>query len=337
MSAGARLACALLGLGLKVRDQIMSGRDPDLDPSVVSTGPGDTVFAIDRRVEPLILASLNSLPPDLLPVLVVCEGLGADGRALVGGPGTPQYRILVDPVDGSRGLAYDKRAAWFLAAVAPDAGEETCLSGAVASVMVELPTSKQGRADHFIVSPAGWLGARRDLTTGVDRPLVPRPSAARSLRNGFGHVANFFPGTKTLAAELMEQIAEVTLGFSSVSEALIYDDQYISTGGQLVELMMGHDRFCCDLRPIFYQIRQLGGGAAGMPLACHPYDLAGLPVARGAGVLVTDGFGNELDPKFEIDRPMHWCGYANAELRAKIEPVITSWLREKLSSPAVRL
>ena len=30
---------------------------------------------------------------------------------------------------------------------------------------------------------------------------------------------------------------------------LVFDDQYISTGGQLYELAVGHDLFTADLRP----------------------------------------------------------------------------------------
>src|SRR5690606_31454271 len=118
------------------------------------------------------------------------------------------------------------------------------------------------------------------------------PSRATTLHNGFAQVSSFFPGTKVLAAELMERIARAGLGDAEAAPAL-FEDQYISTGGQLVELMMGHDRFCCDLRPLFYRIATASGGA-GAGLECHPYDMAGLLVAQQAGVILTDGFGGAL-------------------------------------------
>ncbi|MBZ0171467.1 MAG: hypothetical protein K8E66_03730, partial [Phycisphaerales bacterium] len=143
-----------------------------------------------------------------------------------------------------------------------------------------------------------------------------------------GQVTSFFPGTKILAAELMERIASQTLGEVRAGEALVFDDQYLTTGGQLVELISGRDRFCCDLRPLLFEIVRRGGGPVAEGLTCHPYDMAGLLVAQRAGVIVTDGFGRELDAPFSVDHGVHWCGYANGSLRAAIEPIIQAWLHE---------
>src|SRR4029077_5903783 len=107
------------------------------------------------------------------------------------------------------------------------------------------------------------------------RPLSIRPSDATSLRFGFGQVSNFFPGTKLLAADLTERIVEETLGPLRPGEALLFEDQYISSAGQMVELMMGHDRFCCDLRPLFYRILDQRSSGQIRGLECHPYDVAG--------------------------------------------------------------
>lgn len=94
--------------------------------------------------------------------------------------------------------------------------------------------------------------------------------------------------------------------------------------------MTGRDRFCCDLRPLFYEILQREGGTGKSGLCCHPYDVAGLPIARSFGVILTDGYGRTLDATFDVESPVHWCGYANDGLRQSIEPVIQAWLREKL-------
>ena len=50
-------------------------------------------------------------------------------------------RLIVDPIDGTRGIMYDKRPAWTLAAVAPNRGPHTGLRDCEVSVMIELPTS----------------------------------------------------------------------------------------------------------------------------------------------------------------------------------------------------
>ena len=42
--------------------------------------------------------------------------------------GTPEadavWRVIVDPIDGTRGLMYQKRSAWILTGVAPNRGKD---------------------------------------------------------------------------------------------------------------------------------------------------------------------------------------------------------------------
>lgn len=326
-----RLAERLLQLGYLVREHVIRGRSSG-DANAIEHIGGDTIFGLDRRVEPLIVSALGGFPSEMLPLVVVCEGLGPDGRCTIGPEGEgARFRVLIDPIDGTRSLMYDKRSAWFLAAIAPERGEATTLRDAVAAVMVELPTGKQGFADAYWAFAGGLAkGSRRNLFTGQERDLQLVPSGSTTLRHGFAQVSSFFPGTKRLAADLMETIAKGTLGELSITEASIFDDQYISTGGQLAELITGKDRFCCDLRPIFYEIIHKAGNNTSDGLCCHPYDLAGLTIARAAGVIVTDGFGAELNAPFDVHTAMHWCGYANEELQRQIEPIIQEWLRKAL-------
>jgi hypothetical protein len=164
---------------------------------------------------------------------------------------------------------------------------------------------------------------------GQPTPLPVRPSLASNLVNGFGQVSNFFPGTKVLAAELMECIATRTVGPVQSGQGLIFDDQYLSSGGQIVELMVGHDRFCCDLRPLFYQILEQRSGNTVRGLECHPYDVGGLLVAQNAGMINTNGWGDPLACPLDVHTGVHWCGYANLALQAAIQPVIRQWLLEQ--------
>jgi hypothetical protein len=130
-------------------------------------------------------------------------------------------------------------------------------------------------------------------------------------------VSNFFPGTKVLASELMEEIVRRLLGEADVGKAMVFDDQYISTGGQFYELIVGHDRFNADLRPLFYKVQ---GQAEG--LCCHPYDCATVLVAREAGVVVTDGLGRDLNGPLDVTTGLSWAGFANERLRRTVEPVM---------------
>lgn len=319
-------------LGLAVRKKLIEARAGGADMATpVAQEGGDTIFAIDRHVESIIESEIAAWPKSCLPVLLIAEGMGEDGRHVIGEKHAPiKFRLIVDPIDGTRNIMYDKRAAWFLAAVAPDKGEATCLSDAIASVMIELPTSKAAWADSFMAEKGGkTIAIRRAVDDELNaRSIQAQSSNALTLKNGFGQVSNFFPGTKVLASELMERIVESTLGAVEPGSAAVFDDQYITTGGQLVELMVGHDRFCCDLRPLFYDILGKRSGKSIRGLECHPYDMAGLLVAQAAGVIVTDGLGRELNSPMDVHSGVHWCGYANAGLRAKIEPVIQQWMRE---------
>jgi fructose-1,6-bisphosphatase/inositol monophosphatase family enzyme len=329
----AQLVALLERIGVAVRTHILQHRDIARDSEDLGWKAGDTVFAIDRKVEPIITAALREWPSHLGPFLVVAEGFGEDGTLVIGESSkSPRFRVLIDPIDGTRSLMYDKRSAWFLAAIAPDRGNDTSLSDAVASVMVELPTSKQGQSDCFAYAIGHPPNCRRiRLDSGESYDLAFSPSGATTLKNGFAQVSNFFPGTKQLASELMEHIAAATLGSVEPGQASIFDDQYICTGGQMVELMCGRDRFCCDLRPLFYDImeRRLNRPVP-RGLACHPYDIAGLPVAKAAGLILTDAYGGALDAPFNTSTPVHWCGYANETLRGQIAPIIRDWLASRI-------
>lgn len=327
------LAKLLFELGEAVSDHVLRHRDPHSDFEERGFEGGDTIYAIDRLVEPIILSHVDQWPKHLKPIVVVAEGMGENGQTLLGEDfETPKFRLLVDPIDGTRGIMYDKRSAWFLAAIAPDKGPETRLRHVVASAMVEIPTGKQHLADAFYASEGSkTIGERRNVLDGRRFAIEVRPSSSADLKNGFAQVSNFFPGTKVLASELMEEIAKSSEGKIRSGEAPIFDDQYISTGGQFVQLIDGKDRFCCDLRPLFYEIiERQGAQESSIGLQCHPYDIAGLLTAKQAGVIITDGWGRELDAPFDLTTPVHWCGYANKRLQQRIQPVIRNWLTRYL-------
>lgn len=290
---------------------------------------GDTIFAIDRHVEPVIEREIDGWPGECKPLVLIAEGMGKDGRRVIGPLDEPaRFRVLVDPIDGTRNLMYDKRSAWFIAAVAEDQGERSHLGDTFASVLVELATSKQTWCDAYVATRgAATTGIRTHIGGDHPEPWPPRPSRAETLKFGFGQVSNFFPGTKVLAAELSERIASRTLG-SSVGQALLFEDQYICTGGQMVELMTGHDRFCCDLRPLFYRILEKESRDVVRGVECHPYDAAGVLAAIQAGVVITDGFGRPLQCPLDVSTGVHWCGFANQALAALIQPIISEWLAE---------
>ncbi|MDA0808804.1 MAG: hypothetical protein O2945_10110 [Planctomycetota bacterium] len=331
-------ATRLLELGLAVQT-----RTVNLVRSAFATGAntladavaeegGDRIYRIDREVETTIEQTISSWPESCLPVLLIAEGMGSDGRILFGDPERqPRWRLIVDPIDGTRMLMFDKRSAWFLAAACPDNGEATTLADSVASVMVELPPSKQTLADAFSAS-AGK--STRGLRFRVDNSLPPliseaidfsvRPSSKVNLQDGFATVLSMFPGTRKLAADLADRIAERCGVMTSLPT--VFDDHYISCGGLMYQLMTGRDLCCLDLRPQFNQI--LGRSDDDRFIESHPYDLAGLLAAQNAGVIMTNGFGKPLNAPLDVHTGVDWCGYANSHIRHLVEPIVQEWLTE---------
>lgn len=317
---------------ITVRDAVIqSRRQHDLN-TVVRATAADTIYQIDTVVEPLLEDFCREWGRTT-PLILVAEGIeneqGVEGIKFFP-EGTSesdaQIRLIIDPIDGTRGLMYDKRSAWALAGIAPNKGPGTRLSDIEAAVMTELPTSKMGFGDVLWAAKGrGAGGIRHDLSNGDHQPLVCRPSQAEGIDHGFASITNFFPGTKVLASELMEFLAANLVGPADVTKAGVFDDQYISTGGQFYELIVGHDRFNADLRPLFYQIQNQPPG-----LCCHPYDCAAMLIAREAGVILSDAEGFALDGPFDVTTGLSWVGYANATLRERIEPLLMQFIRQKL-------
>ena len=119
--------------------------------SVAREAEGDTIYAIDRVAEDVLVDEIERTiaTPDA-PVVLVAEGLpggevivpeGAD-RAAAG------WVIIIDPIDGTRGLMYQKRPAWILTGIAPGPGVRT-LADIELAVQTEIPLVKQHLSDEI--------------------------------------------------------------------------------------------------------------------------------------------------------------------------------------------
>ena len=315
---------ALIHFQAEVREQIRRSHSQADNAAVSKSTSADTIYKIDTEVEEKLIEFCEEISREV-PLVLVAEGLEdeqGNEASRVFPSGTKEndarVRLIVDPIDGTRGIMYDKRPAWALAAVAPNLGPGTRMRDCVLSVMSELPTSKMGFADVLYAQRGMGVTAHRvDLGTGQKQAMAFRASTAHELRHGFASVSNFFPGTKELASKLMEEIAHTLIGPADVTKAMIFDDQYICTGGQMYELIVGHDRFNCDLRPLFYKINQQPEG-----LCCHPYDCCAFLIAEEAGVIITDGLGEPFDAPFDTTSACTWAGFANKTIHAQVEPVM---------------
>ena len=168
---------------------------------------------------------------------------------------------------------------------------------------------------------------RRDRLTGRRFPLALEPSRASTIAHGFSTISRFFPGAREELAAIDDEIAREALGPIHAGKAQCFEDQYICSGGQLYELMAGHDRFVADLRPLLEPVLRRRGESLG--ICCHPYDLVTELIAREAGVIVTDPAGAPLNPPLGIEADVAWAGYANERIRAQVEPRLQAALRSR--------
>lgn len=306
MPGAERLLEPLLSLHDQVRDAVVAAcarRATEDLAAVAASGTDDTIYGIDRVAEEVWLDGLAELAREE-PLSVVAEGLtggafGEDGR----------WRFLVDPIDGTRGLMYQKRSAWILTGVAPNHGAETRLRDIVLAVQTEIPLLKQHLSDQiWAIRGHGTTARRVNRLSGAREPLALRPSRADTIVHGFATVVRFFPGARERLGAIDDEVLQ----------AASFEDQYASTAGELYELMAGHDRFIADLRPLV---------RAG--LCCHPYDLSSSLIAQEAGVILTDPGGAPIDAPFDVNTDVAWIGYANERLQAQIEPLLQGALRRR--------
>lgn len=315
-----------------IRDRVLAaceaGRVEDL-AAVASDDEGDTIFAIDRVSEAELLDCLErELPPEE-PVLLIAEGLSG-GRVMCPRNAAEQdarWRIIVDPIDGTRCLMYQKRSGWILTGVARNRGPETNLADIELAVQTEIPILKQHLSDQlWAVRGQGAEARRSNRLTGESQPWIPAPSRARTIRQGYAMVTRFFPGARDVLAAIDDRVAERVLGPAPPDKALTFEDQYASTGGQLYGLLSGQDRFVADLRPLLKGVQAQRRQPLG--LCCHPYDICAKLIAEELGVIVTDVHGRPLHDLLNVADNVAWIGYANAHIRREVEPELQAAMRD---------
>jgi len=325
------LLARLRAIHAAIRDAVVAACEREnmeqLAAAVADEG-GDTIFAIDRISEDVLLEHFGALAKEW-PLVLIAEGLGADGRMVLP-KGTPareaELRVIVDPIDGTRGLMYQKRPAWILTGVAPNRGGETTLADIGLALQTEIPLVKQHLCDTLWVVNGAAGGERLNRISGDTSRLDPRPSRATTIAQGYGGLARFFPGGRDILAAVDDTVVERVLGRPPAGRAMAFEDQYISTGGQLYELMMGHDRWIADLRPLLDTRLRAKDRALG--LTCHPYDICTESIARACGVIVTDAEGAPLNAPLDVTSDVAWIGFANGAIREQVWSALPGVLLE---------
>jgi fructose-1,6-bisphosphatase/inositol monophosphatase family enzyme len=295
---------------------------------VAHEGAGDVTYAVDRISEDALREWFTREIAVHEPIVLIGEGIPG-GRVMLphnAVEADARWRVIVDPIDGTRGLMYQKRPAWILTGVAPNRGEATTLGDIELAVQTEIPLVKQHLCDQlWAIRGEGAHGVRINRLLGESQPLAIQPSTATDLRHGFATICRFFPGGRDVLAAIDDALCDRLVPRKS-GKAAVFEDQYACTSGQLYGLAMGQDRFVADLRPLVQPLVIAGGKTPGH--CCHPYDLCAKLIAEEAGVVVTAPTGDSLRAPLDIESNVAWVGYANRELNAKIEPVLRELLKE---------
>jgi fructose-1,6-bisphosphatase/inositol monophosphatase family enzyme len=291
---------------------------------------GDTIYAIDHVTEELLIDFFAREVAAIAPIVLIAEGLPHGKLTLPQGTSEDDgvWRIIVDPIDGTRGLMYQKRSAWILTGVAPNRGPNTNLSDIELAVQTEIPLIKQHLSDClWAVQGEGARAERFNRLTQETTEITLTPSSAKTIAHGYAEIARFFPGAREALAAIDEEIVFGALGPAAAGKAHCFEDQYASSAGQLYELISGHDRFIADLRPLMESVLAQRGAALG--ICSHPYDLCTELIAREAGVIVTDVRGEQLGAPLNVEADVAWAGYANEFIRAQIEPLLLAALERR--------
>jgi hypothetical protein len=318
-----------------LRDKILTHRiyaSAGSMSSIAEVTSADTVYAIDKVSEDFILQWLEAHWPVSHPVEVVMEGLEDRGFPILpasAAEADPKYKLLIDPIDGTRVIMYDKRSAWILTGLAPWRGDDNTLDDIEVAVMTEIPTTRSWRSDQISgVRGYGIQGTITDVHSPQKPPEAfrPSPSTAEDLDHSFASIVKYFPEGRGLTVELENALFVELFKGKPTHSPLVFDDQYISTGGQFYEILCGHDRFIADIRPMVFQ--KLG---LNQSLSCHPYDACCALILKEAGCIIEQPDGSPLKVPMDTLTPTSWAAYANPTLANKIRPILQKLIQEKLT------
>jgi hypothetical protein len=298
-----------------VREDLAS-KEKDFLAGEARDGAGDVSFQIDVRPEEIVEQAFNDAPE---PVVVVCEGLGRAVFPARASQREAAWWVIIDPLDGSREIAYNKRSAWVLSGVAP-ADPAPTLADIVWAIQTEVPVTAQPTG-VILTAGKGQPAVLESCDLATDASSVVesglRPSAAASVRGGFAVFADYFAGSHGVTAQIADLVFDAALGPVHPGKALAFNDQYLSTAGCMYLMTNGTYRFFADLRPVVGQLAVRTGRTVG--LCAHPYDLCTYLIAQQAGVLITDPAGAPLSYPLAADVDCGWIGYANQSLKDEME------------------
>ncbi|MFT7618693.1 MAG: fructose-1,6-bisphosphatase/inositol monophosphatase family enzyme [Planctomycetota bacterium] len=305
-------------IGRRVRSA-MSNSTSDQLAQVSREACDDTIYVLDLAAEERLIQDLQEIFGTFCHLHVVCEGLEDCVLPCSSNQeDAPHFCLILDPVDGTRGLIYGKRSAWILSAVAPvHDGKSLTMADLTCAVQTEIPTLRSSLVDQLVgIRGQGVQATTLDLDSGETSTWRPEPSTAASVYGGFSTICRFFPPGRDRLAALDDALLLHLLG-PPKGRAHVFEDQYLCTGGLIYQLLSGKDRFVADLRGTLNGYRREAGLEPA--LTCHPYDLCTALIASELGVVLTQPDGAPLSYAIDTDSEVSWCGYANQKIQHEVE------------------
>ncbi|MEM1452240.1 MAG: inositol monophosphatase family protein [Planctomycetota bacterium] len=303
----------------------------------VGVGAGDTTFAIDVVAEQVVERWSRGVaarrPLSLLTEDAGWRHLGPDGRGGVhelDGFDHAGARIVLDPIDGTRNVMHDLRSAWVVASLARPGAGVPRYADLVLGLVSEIPDTRSEIVRELSAVRGSGASARiAHATTGEvlrdDAPL--RVDEEARLDRGYFPYFGYHPAHRASVQALGAEVVRRLEDEHGIDPSTVLDDQYISSGGQLALLALGHYRSIVDARGTLAQ------GAGVRTQTAKPYDMAGAAlVAQEAGCVVVHPSGAALDLPLDAETPVDFAGFHNRATADAILPLLAESLRRSPSA-----
>lgn len=306
----ARLRALCLELGRELRTVVL----PELGshagrahvPGAGAAG-GDITFAIDEQAEGRLASFLAERAPEL-------AFYSEDRGMVVPGGATPEWVLVVDPIDGTRPAMAGFESACVSIAAAPLDAEPT-MGDVTVAVIVEIKTGAE-----FVAVRGGGVDPAPNLSTNT---------SLETLFWTYGLRGRPARPTMEVLGDLIDT-ASVGGGTFDLGSAT-YDMTRINTG-QLDAYVEPGPRLVDDVPGMRAEFERVGRGAI---LNNSPYDLAAAALClEEAGGIVTDAYGQSLGARPLLGSgaafQMSCVATANSELHRKLVSEVEAGI-ERLS------
>lgn len=269
------------GLSQRIRDVVHEGRGdvPSRYLSGIAKG-GDAEFPVDQLAEQ---AAWDYLSDSGAPLAVYTESEGL--RRLCD---NPSHVFVIDPIDGTRGAAANFEMSCVSIAVAPYSTTPT-IGDIEFAMLQEIKTGNWLYADNSTpgIESEGYEGGLPQLgtTTDLERmfwTLEFNGHPAELMIRCYGHLID--------ASANRGGVYVVNSASFSISRIITGQmDAYVDIGNRLLR----------DYPETESEFRRVGHGSI---LHLFPYDIAAsVYLAKRAGVVITDAYGESLDSTLLLD------------------------------------